>query len=802
MGKNLAKRIISVIMISVMTALLCICLVGCTAMNGKDDAKNRGGNDAFVDTEKMNNSSNDTGMGRYVEKTILEWERYGKTKIQQMADGQLVLFDSKTGKYISKDNGDNWELETLDWLEELNQNSYILGAALSNEGTIIISYEPYSELAQLQEPENIENEEAKELETVDLEERIDVSYLLVAPDGAQSAMELSLNNTELNVWNFEFSDSNRLFAYESNAIYEINFVDGIAKELFTVEGNIRYFQSHGDLMLCVTNDTIFIYDMVEEKMIEDAVLQDFIKDNYGGFRDFGNGFNFYVFFGEENAIYLAGEKGLHRHVVGGSLVEQVIDGSLSSLGNPAHEIRYAALIDNQEFLINYNDGKMVKCTYDATIPTIPNEKLTVYSLEENDTVRQAVSAFQTDNPEMYITYTIGMEGEGITREDALKKLSTELLSSSGPDVLILDNMPYESYADKGVLMDLSEMVQEMGENVLFTNLLEPLYMEDNLYIVPVEFQIPVVIGHQNTLEMIGDLVGMADALEVLRKEKPDSKLIQKCSENGIMKSLSIVCAPSWKGTDGNIDEEAIREYLMQCKRIYDAQMNGTSKEEIDAYYDLNELYLAVDGVVYEESKYFNYMTAGDYLRKSEQLVYGVIYDYDSYADVLSAAKIKGFEDTKIRILDGQSKNIYCPLTMAGINMNTKNSEKAMMFMQALLGQDVQKFTHNGYPINRKAFEANMVIDEKDVGPDGVYITYLMNAEDGSIVTWDAYVLDEEQKQQLMEWIAQADVPYIADVVLEQAVYDSGAKYLNGTLGLDDAVKEILDNVAIYLSENN
>lgn len=804
MGRGLAKRFISVIITSVMAASLCICIAGCTAINKDEDAENRGGNDTFSDTDNANNSSGDTGMGRYVEKTILEWEQYGKTEVQQMADGQLVMFDSRAGKYNSKDNGDSWELETLDWLEELNQNSYIMGAALSNEGTFIVSYESYSELAQIQEPETTETEETKELETIALEEKINVSYLMAAPDGTQSAMELSLNNTNLNVFNFEFSDSNRLFTYEGNIIYEINVVDGSAKELFTVEGNIRYFQSRGDLMLCVTNDAIFIYDMVEEKIIEDTVLQDFIKDNYGGFQDFGNGFNFYIFLGEENAVYLAGEKGLHRHVIGGSLVEQVIDGSLSSLGNPAHYIRYAALIDNQEFLINYNDGKTVKCTYDATIPTIPNEKLTVYSLKENDTVRQAVFAFQTNNPEIYITYTIGMEGEGITREDALKKLSTELLSGNGPDVLILDNMPYKSYADKGVLMDLSEMVQEMGgENVLFTNLLEALYMEDNLYIVPVEFQIPVVIGHQNTLEMIGDLAGMADALEALRKENPDSKLIQKCSENGIMKSLSIVCAPSWKDADknGNIDEEAIQEYLMQCKRIYDAQRNGTPKEEIDAYYDLNNLYLEIDGIPYEESEYFNYVTAGDYLCKSEQLVYGVIYDYDSYADVLSAAKIKGFEDTTIGTLNGQSKNVYCPLTLAGINVNTKNSEKAMMFIQTLLGRDVQKLTHNGYPINKKAFEDNMAIDEKDVGPDGVYLTYLMNAEDGSIVTWDAYVLDEEQKQQLIRWIEQADVPYITDVVLEQAVYDSGAKYLDGTLELEDAVKEIVDNLFLVIKEN-
>ena len=58
--------------------------------------------------------------------------------------------------------------------------------------------------------------------------------------------------------------------------------------------------------------------------------------------------------------------------------------------------------------------------------------------------------YQTANPDMQITYEIGMEDDSITREDALKKLSTGLLNGSGPDVLILDKMPYNSYIDKGV----------------------------------------------------------------------------------------------------------------------------------------------------------------------------------------------------------------------------------------------------------------------------------------------------------------------------------------------------------------
>ena len=41
---------------------------------------------------------------------------------------------------------------------------------------------------------------------------------------------------------------------------------------------------------------------------------------------------------------------------------------------------------------------------------------------------------------MYINYEIGMDGDGVTREDALKKLNTKLLSGEGPDVIILDGM--------------------------------------------------------------------------------------------------------------------------------------------------------------------------------------------------------------------------------------------------------------------------------------------------------------------------------------------------------------------------
>lgn len=62
----------------------------------------------------------------------------------------------------------------------------------------------------------------------------------------------------------------------------------------------------------------------------------------------------------------------------------------------------------------------MKFAYDATVPSVPNNKITVYSLTEDDLVKQTISAYQTQYPEMFIEYQIGMDEGGITREDALK----------------------------------------------------------------------------------------------------------------------------------------------------------------------------------------------------------------------------------------------------------------------------------------------------------------------------------------------------------------------------------------------
>lgn len=802
--KSIVKKVAAVCV----AAAVIVTTFGCTVTEESVSQKK----EEFTITDlqegsQSSESTGSTGMGRYVEKTVLEQEGYDDYYfMQQLSEGSLLLLDNSKGLYLSEDNGDSWTLETKEWLEEFIYYNYIIASAVAKDGTMAFAYHPYTreELDTLHgtKTEDVaeETEEAQELVTE--EPQFDTQYMIVSPEGTKTEFTMDLSEDELYVRNFCFTESGRLFAVVfGNKIYEIDLTDRSSRVVVSLEDSAQYVQNAGSVLLCMTYGGIELYDLEKGELIEDSVLDKFIQENYTDLCDNGNGYSVYAFLGKDNAVYLAGKKGLHRHVIGGSMVEQIVDGRLSSFSNPAAGLQCAMAIDNQEFLVKYSNHKLVKYSYDETVPTVPNERLTVYSLETNDTIKQAIVACQAANPELFIEYEVGMEADGITREDALKKLSTQLLNGSGPDVLILDHMPAEPYIDKGVLMELSDVIQDIGDSEeLFTNLLEPLKEDGKLYMIPVEFQIPLIAGHENDLKSVDSYEEIADVVENLRKENSGMDLIGKCSETGVLKSFASICAPSWKDEKGIVQAEKIKEYLMISKRIYAAQMDGISEKTIEDYDARKNRHSMMDGEDYEDSTYFHRINTVDYLTGSVLIAYGTANMITDVAEAFSLARIKGLEDTAVKNMNGQSRNVYLPKTLTAINAATANKEKAVLFIKALYGKEVQGSVSYGFPMTKKAME-NIYDEIEQVSSDkGEYLWSALSDEDGNYVEWIIYVLDESQKKQLYDWIAQAKTPYIPDTVLEEAVYEEGTKYLSGAQDIDTTVENIMESTAIQTME--
>lgn len=799
-----AKKFMTRLSPIIMAAALTAAITGCgakdlTDLTGADAAQTQ--ESAISDTPVNNSGSADadedaqsSAMGRYIGTTVLEADdTQDEAFVTKMNDGTLTLYRSNSlvyalldeydidGMYTSDDNGSTWmPVDMKEKYKALAEEdiSWISDSKISSDGTIAVGY-------ALDGDDGLEN----------------VQYMLVYPDGSTKKIESKLTADDKWIKHFCFNENGRLFASTLGArVYEINTQDGSMTQVLASDDFINQISCHGDILMITTGDKIALYDTKSKSYIEDTVWDDFIKKNIGDLFDSWDRGHVAVSFMDDDAVYVACSKGLYRHIIGGSAIEQIIDGNSTQLADPSHLITDAVMVDNQEFIVNFTDNRTVKFAYDASVPTVPSDRLTIYSLKENDTVKQAIAAYQTENPDVYVEYKIGMDGDAVTRDDALKNLSTELLSGEGPDVLVLDDMSADTYINQGILSDMSEMVSEIdAADGLFMNLVEPLYVGESLYMVPAEFTLPAVAGDKDVLKSAEGIGDIADFIEEIRNIKPEGNLLSIAWASGILKKFMHICEPSWTDESGNIDEDGIKNFLEQTKRIYEAQMSGLSQKEIDTYNRWNDSDRE-DGEKQEDSKYFHSISVMVSDDGKASCTFGELDSMLSYADLITLPRNSGMENITLMPISGDEGSIYVPKTMLGINAAAKNSQNAQDFVKTMLSQDVQDSLHNGYPLNRKSFDDIFVVDPKLVADDGGFMYYSSVDEDGNESSRVTYVPTDEQKMLLKGWIERADVPYISDKVLEDAVIAEGEKYLDGEQSVDDAVKAIMDKVMIYVAE--
>lgn len=764
-------------------------ITGC----GKDNADIPGKADNTGNIEETADESN--AMGRYVEETIdiSDQVSYG-CRLFQLENGSLVITDAEKDFICSADGGMTWEPDKRGWKTTMKATqTYIHSYAVGADNTVGVIYEG--------------KESEEEVEETDIFFNTNPELMIIKPDGTQIIADTSSIEDREDIRAVWISDEGRVFVTTyGTAVYEIK-EDGSSETFLTLDASystptLIQFQGHLMIMDGESYDGLLIYDMEKEQYIEDEVLNDFVNTNYHGrTANGGSYYDLYFFPGEENVLYLAGEKGLHRHVIGGSAMEQVIDGNLTVFSNPSYMMCGMTMLDNSEFLALFSGGRLVRFIYNPDIPTVPNEKLKVYSLQDNNTLRQAINLYQNAHPECYVEYEIGMEdGASVTRDDALKSLNTKIMAGEGPDVLIMDNLPIDAYLEKGMLLELTPFLESLSEeDALFENIVDAFRTEDQVYMLPCEIQLPILFGEESYISQITDLSGIADATEALRRDNPGKDLIGICSEKGIMRLFSLISAPYWKTDAGEIDKEALADYYVQIKRIYDAQMDNLSEDTIREYTELNDFFLELYGFDPEDSSSF--VRAGiDYLAYStgnRVLACGTLMDPYEYMVMLSMKRMEVYENAEVEMMND---DIFYPQTLAGINASSEHVEAAQNFLRLLLGEENQSSLFNGLPVHKKAFYEGAHGSGYDLEADGLLGAIGTGTDDEDVIIVHLYWPNEEQIKVLQNWVESVNTPCIDNDVLENAVYEEGITYLQGTQSVEEAVEAVEKTVALYMAE--
>lgn len=784
------KRLLSVSVAACLAAVGAGSLTGCGTSDGsKDNGQYDSGNTAN-DTA---NSGDSKAMGRYLEKELAVPEDCTEVaSLQIMEDGSMEMIarnsDDELSLYKSSDQGKTWdEGKTLTSLFGLDGVSFYK-AALGKDGSILGGVF---------------------IESEDENSTGDMDYYYCPSGGGGKKLELGSDVSGSFSWDMAIGTNGNLFLeLTGNGILELNPADGSVVHEYEKGKHTDYMGVTPEYLIVIADGDVRYYDIASGKPAEggDALTEQLKKTPSN--LEFGNSSGTSLMFmdgDEEGSLFYVDSTGLYRYAFGGNVIEQVIDGSLNSISSTNKAFNCMAQDKEGKIyigVVNYDssdmEGKLFSYTYSADTPTVPDTELAVYSMESNSSIRQAVVMFQKEHPDIYLTLETGMSGDdGVTRTDALKTLNTEIMAGKGPDILIMDGISSETYIQQGMLEDLSGVLKEAG---ILSNIQEAYTEADgSIYEMPVKFGIPMIQGAKEDVETVTDLTSLADVVEKHKDEYGLSDenfykfpFVYFLFPETLLEQFADNNSAAWMKTDGTLDEEKVKEFLEQVGRIYQAGKDGV--DQMKAAYP--QAFDDSQTPEYDRS----YGIAGENVAAlsgtSLFAVGGVFSPYD-FAFVTSFAEL--LENQEYKLWNGQTSNCYIPVNKIGVSSKSSEKDKALEFVQYLFSEEGQLLSKSdGLPVVEKVYDG---ADYWNQGEEGkVLASGGSSSVTGQELYYEIKVPSADKVEAFKQLGKTLTTPILDNAIITSAVCENGVRYLNGEIGLDEAVNAVIQQVNLYLAE--
>lgn len=785
------KRLVSVSTAACM-AITAASLTGCS---GGDSGSSQSGNEN-AEKKDASGSGESKAMGRYLEEELAVPKGCMEiSSLQILEDGSMEMIaqngDGVLCLYKSADQGADWDegvtLASIFGLESSNGELFYK-TALGKDGSILGGVYV----------------EAKDENGLGI---MDYYYCPAGGEGRKLEFE---NAADGLAWGMKIGANGNLFLqFSGNGIQEINPTDGSIVHEYEKGSSTDYMGVTSEYLIIVSAGEVYYYDVATGKPAEGGdVLTEQLKKTPSNL-EFGNSSGTSLMFmdgDEEGTVFYVDSTGLYRYAFGGNVIEQVIDGSLNTISSANKAFEDMVLgPDGKIYIaeIDYNSstmsGKLYSYTYSADTPTVPDTELTIYSLEDNSSIRQAVAMFQKKYPDIYLTLETGMSGDdGVTRTDALKTLNTEIMAGKGPDILILDGISSETYVEQGMLEDLSGILKAAG---LLSNIEEAYKSEDgSIYEMPVKFGVPMIEGKKEDVDAVTDLTSLADVTEKHKEEYGLSTetfcklpLAYSMYPKAFLEELADDNSAAWVKENGTLDEEKVKEFLEQAGRIYQAGKDGI--EELKSAYP--QAFDEGQQAEYDRS----YGISGEtimLLNGNCSFAVGGVYSPMDFAYVTSMADTDS--SLSYGIWNGQAANCFIPVNKIGISSKASQKEAAEKFVQYLFSEEGQTVSQkDGFPVVESVYDGE---DYWNQGEEGKVLGsgYRDNSETGQGVEYKIVVPSADKVDALKQLGKTLTTPILDNAIITSAVSEAGVRYLNGEIGLDEAANAVIQQVSLYLAE--
>ncbi len=731
------KKLISMLLIAGLLAAL----AGC---GGK------GREDKSAGTPKVENGTGE--KGRYVEKEIAFPEGVNKEDIFQIGkkDGDMCLYatvkkDGGTGIVCYRYHDGSFTEDTPAWMEALTIEEELYQAkVVENTGgksyLLAIKMETQNIVAHLYRTGG-DGMAVEDITPADwLEEDPEWHFfefpqdMAVLDDGSIVA---------------NFIDSVKIYDGSGALIRTMPLTNGYGEKVYA-DKNFFYLEKQNDVL---EFKGIAFFSAGKEKAEKEIACTENIGS--GGYMDALSDGSVIVY--AKGGLYKCSAEGEWSKLAAGSYTSLAL-GNMWCSGMTALDsgVFYALLEeDSEKFLMEY--------AYDPEMPLTPATVLTVYTVYDNATLKQAAAMYTKEHPDVLVEVEVGIPYEEMETADlntVLQNLNTRLLAGQGTDLMVLDGLHVSSFVEKGMLADISDVVTPMSENgEILKNIADDYTQADgSVYMIPLRYSMRLLLSGTIDTKEAGSVEGLAKILG-------QQALAMGPMTVSDMVDIYMPYMVSDIVKDKKLDKEALAKCLEALKIIAGSYNMMEKYTEDTMSYQSWDLTMGADAVFCDAAGFLGSMMP-------LAIVNEVKGNYSSF------------------------ENAYNPIGEIGINKATPYLEQAKDFLRYALSVQVQEGDfYDGFPVNEEALTR---LGEKDRSNYEVYT--MIQLPGGVIKDFTVGEQSKEDCDRIIELCRGLNKKVVDDAQINLVISDVLSSYLDGSSSLEDTIDKIDRGLNMYLAE--
>lgn len=392
-------------------------------------------------------------------------------------------------------------------------------------------------------------------------------------------------------------------------------------------------------------------------------------------------------------------------------------------------------------------------------------KLTIYMLNDNQNVRDAIACYTAVTPDAEIDIEVGVPDYDTTVSDALKKLNTRLLAGNGPDIILMDDIQSESYIQSGQLLKLTDIVEE-AENLAY-GVAENSKYNGRVYTIPLSVTLMANISRTDASIDFSSLEKFNESI------KAEHTVIGSFDRQAALWYRTQI-EPELLWGKG-ITEEKLKTFYQALYEQMDMIYGNNEESRFASFQQIN--LQAISGLAAPHVFFQKIGAAKEYI------------DTLSYLQMLCSMGNEGGLD--FSFCCWQDKTMYIPMNRMAISAKSQNPEGAAALIKYLLSEEGQQQIAEStgcIPVNNKVLRSAMENSEER--------EYVI----GGAGSYKAKPFTEKDVDQICNMLNENSYSVTTDGILMEIIMLGAQDYLNGDLSLDAATAQTLKKVGIYFAE--